>query len=170
MLTLSPPPTAHSRVTQIYIPHIATVIHEQNTLLAKGAGTRGAPHLALESMMVSNPMSVRPPLPLLPPCTDTAQDFLSHNRWALQQRCVYTVFYNASTCTQAYAELPACLEAVQLAYESGERAARVHALDLCEGSQVPVPGRSYENVEFRVRAPPSAPSATTDARRSATAR
>ena len=49
----------------------------------------------------------------------------------LQQRCVYTDFYNASMCTAAYAELPACLEAVRLAHESGERAARVHAMALC---------------------------------------
>jgi hypothetical protein len=41
-----------------YIPHIATVINEQNTALAAGKGLPGAIHLNLESMMVSNPISV----------------------------------------------------------------------------------------------------------------
>lgn len=45
--------------SQTYIPHIATVIHEENLALASGKGNPGAIHIKLESMMVSNPYSVR---------------------------------------------------------------------------------------------------------------
>lgn len=50
---------------QMYIPHIATVIHNENLALASGKGKPGAVHINLESMMVSNPLSVRisPPFP-----------------------------------------------------------------------------------------------------------
>lgn len=43
----------------MYIPHIATVIHEQNIAIANGHGTAGAKPLNFEAMMVSNPLSVR---------------------------------------------------------------------------------------------------------------
>jgi carboxypeptidase C (cathepsin A) len=42
----------------VYVPHIATVIYEQNTALAAGKGQPGAIHINLESLMVSNPISV----------------------------------------------------------------------------------------------------------------
>ena len=58
-------------VIKTYIPHIATVIHEQNTALAQSMVSRGklatspllvpgAQHINLESLMISNPYSVRP--------------------------------------------------------------------------------------------------------------
>ncbi|KAF7364768.1 SET domain-containing protein [Mycena venus] len=66
-----------------YVPHIATVIHEQNIALAAGKGQPGVVHINLETMMVSNPLS----------------DATSHFGWLLQTRC-YDVpdMYNASTC------------------------------------------------------------------------
>ncbi len=42
----------------VYVPHIATVIYEQNLALAAGKGQSGAVHINLESMMVNNPISV----------------------------------------------------------------------------------------------------------------
>lgn len=41
-----------------YVPHIATVIHEQNQALASGKGQPGAVHINLESLIISNPFSV----------------------------------------------------------------------------------------------------------------
>ncbi|KAJ7127649.1 serine carboxypeptidase-domain-containing protein [Mycena epipterygia] len=41
----------------MHVPHIATVIHEQNITLAVGKGEPGAIHVNLESMMVSNLIS-----------------------------------------------------------------------------------------------------------------
>ncbi|KAJ3552169.1 hypothetical protein NM688_g4293 [Phlebia brevispora] len=108
-----------------YIPHIATVIHDQNILVRNmvdiaqdydgralslyrlvpdrngGLPLQGARHVNLESMMVSNPYS----------------DILHHYRWALVQRC-QTGLFNASLCAQFNAALPACLEAIQVAYEA----------------------------------------------------
>ncbi|GJE90245.1 serine carboxypeptidase-like protein [Phanerochaete sordida] len=118
----------------VYIPHIATVIHEQNIALTLGRGKPGAARLNLDALMVSNPMS----------------DLLSHKRWALQQRCYNTDFYNALTCTEAFARLPACLEAVQMAYMHDTRALRGHAMDACENVYPDrIPGRSLENVNVR---------------------
>ncbi|KAJ7626192.1 alpha/beta-hydrolase [Roridomyces roridus] len=81
----------------IYIPHIATVIHEQNLALRAGAV-----HINLESMMVSNPVS----------------DAASYYRWMLQTRC-YDVpdMYNASTCAELFEVLPRCLDSIQLAMQ-----------------------------------------------------
>ncbi|KAK7012887.1 Alpha/Beta hydrolase protein [Favolaschia claudopus] len=100
----------------VYVPHIATVIHEQNIALAAGKGQPGAIHLNLESMMVSNPVS----------------DALSHYRWMLQQRC-YNVpdMYNASTCAELFAVLPTCLEAIQFAQQQSEPGPRVAAMKAC---------------------------------------
>jgi len=100
----------------MYVPHIATVIHEQNTALA--AGTRqpdGMGHINLESMMVSNPIS----------------DATSHFTWLLQTRCyINTNMYNASTCAEMFRLLPTCLDSIRLAQEtpgwSVERHAAAH--------------------------------------------
>lgn len=117
----------------IYVPHIATVIHKQNNALAAGNGKiPGARHINLESMMVSNPLS----------------DWLSHNRWALQQRCYLTDLYNASVCHDAFQKLPACLEATQMAYMHDTVARRSAAIDACDSIWPDVvEGRCYENVE-----------------------
>lgn len=85
-----------------YVPHIATVIQEQNRALAHGKGQPGAIHINLESLMISNPYS----------------DTLSHFRWMLQQRCYNNDLYNSTTCAELYQILPSCLEEIQLAYEN----------------------------------------------------
>lgn len=67
-----------------YVPHIATVIHERNLALAAGKGQPGAVHVNLESLMVSNPMSVSiefipPPIYFsFPHCALTGCDFSFH--------------------------------------------------------------------------------------------
>ncbi|KAF7348179.1 SET domain-containing protein [Mycena sanguinolenta] len=86
----------------IYVPHIATVIHEQNIALAKGKGQLGAIHINLESMMVSNP----------------ASDATSHYTWLLQTRCYNVEMYNASTCDEMFKILPTCLESIQFAQQT----------------------------------------------------
>ncbi|EKM51075.1 uncharacterized protein PHACADRAFT_103966, partial [Phanerochaete carnosa HHB-10118-sp] len=119
---------------KVYVPHIATVIHEQNAALAAGRGVPGAKHINLESMMVSNPMS----------------DWLSHNRWALQQRCYLTDFYNASACHAAYEELPSCLEAIQMAYMDDTITRRFDSIHICNNIHPElVEGRDLQNVELR---------------------
>ncbi|GJE95373.1 carboxypeptidase [Phanerochaete sordida] len=115
----------------MYVPHIATVIHEQNAALAAGHGHPGARHINLSSMLVSNPIS----------------DFLSHHRWVLQQRCYFTDIYNASTCNAAFAALPACLEAAQLAYIDSTLTRRVAARDACAAVTPDIEGRDLQNVE-----------------------
>ncbi|GJE95377.1 carboxypeptidase [Phanerochaete sordida] len=117
----------------IYVPHIATVIHEKNAALAAGRGRPGARHINLESMMVSNPMS----------------DWLSHNRWALQQRCYLTDFYNASACADAFAKLPACLEATQMAFMDDTVERRAAALHECYAVYPAIEGRDMQNVELK---------------------
>ncbi|KAJ7160172.1 alpha/beta-hydrolase [Mycena filopes] len=86
----------------VYVPHIATVIHEQNLELAKGKGAPGTIPINLESMMVSNPVS----------------DATSHFAWLLQMRC-YNVpdMYNASTCAELFEVLPTCLDSIRFAQE-----------------------------------------------------
>lgn len=142
------------RFLQVYIPHIATVIHEQNTALSLGKGIAGAKHLNFEAMMVSNPMSVCTPSPLLlrSVTSFSPQDLLTHKRWALQQRCYYTDFYNASTCTAAFERLPFCLEAIQMSYMNDTVINRAGAMKACDGVYPDkVPGRSLENINVRVR-------------------
>lgn len=143
------------------MPHIATVIHEQNAALAAGRGVPGARHINLKSMMVSNPMSVRLGSLLKPlACQSnqpTPQDWLSHNRWALQQRCYLTDLYNASTCHAAFEKLPSCLEATQMAYMDGTVARRSDSIRMCDNVYPEhVEGRDLLNVERRVRAMSSA--------------
>ncbi|KAJ7668131.1 alpha/beta-hydrolase [Mycena rosella] len=101
----------------MYIPHIATVIHEQNIALTAGKGKPGAVPINLESMMVSNPIS----------------DATSHFTWLLQMRCYNADMYNATTCAELFKVLPACLDSIQFAQQtpgwSVER--RVAAQSIC---------------------------------------
>ncbi|KAJ7153077.1 alpha/beta-hydrolase [Mycena crocata] len=85
----------------IYVPNIATVIHEQNLLLANGGGHPGAVHINLDALILSNPLS----------------NPMAHFGWVLQYRCVEHQIYNATQCRTLYAELPACLEAIQMAVD-----------------------------------------------------
>ncbi|KAJ6508230.1 alpha/beta-hydrolase [Mycena sanguinolenta] len=102
----------------VYVPHIATVIHEQNIALAKGKGQPGAIHINLESMMVSNPIS----------------DATSHFTWLLQTRCYNAEMYNASTCNEMFKILPTCLESIQFAQQTPAWSVgrRVAAQDICQ--------------------------------------
>ncbi|KAF7290070.1 hypothetical protein HMN09_01312100 [Mycena chlorophos] len=89
----------------MYVPHIATVIHEQNLLVAKHKGQPGAIPIHLESMMVSNPVS------------DAASNF----RWKLYERCtLFTNMYNATTCAELAPLLPVCLDAIAFAQQTEE--------------------------------------------------
>ncbi|KAJ7181596.1 alpha/beta-hydrolase [Mycena crocata] len=103
----------------MYVPHMATVIHEQNVALAHGKGQPGAIHINLESMMVSNPIS----------------DATSHFTWLLQQRCNNVPdMYNASTCRDLFEILPTCLDSIQLAQQGPEWSVerRVAAQNTCD--------------------------------------
>ncbi|KAF8581123.1 alpha/beta-hydrolase [Ramaria rubella] len=100
----------------IYVPHIATVIHEQNHAIALGKGRPGAIHINLASLIISNPFS----------------DALSHFRWFLYQACHNTNLYNSTTCTELYTLLPSCLESIQFAYENSTVDNRVAAWSLCQ--------------------------------------
>jgi carboxypeptidase C (cathepsin A) len=117
----------------MYVPHIATVIHEQNLALAAGKGQPGAVHVNLESMMVSNPISVSRFFPAHSPYIQETQDATSHFKWLLQMRCYNADMYNASTCADLFRVLPTCLDSIQLAQQgpgwSVER--RVAAQKIC---------------------------------------
>jgi carboxypeptidase C (cathepsin A) len=43
----------------VYAPVIASVIHEENKVLAQGEGKPGTVHINLDSIMLSNSISVR---------------------------------------------------------------------------------------------------------------
>ncbi|KAJ7461996.1 alpha/beta-hydrolase [Mycena latifolia] len=101
----------------VYVPNIATVIHEQNLALAAGKGQPGAVHINLESMMVSNPIS----------------DATSHFKWMLQMRCYNADMYNASTCAELFEVLPTCLDSIELARQGpGSVERRVAAQAICD--------------------------------------
>lgn len=85
------------------------------------------------------------------------QDALSHYTWTLQQRCKYTDLYNSSTCEVFYGRIPFCLDAIKLVYEDPSVTEnRVQANTICQTTQLQkLEGRSYENVNRRVRALPT---------------
>ncbi|KAJ7086829.1 alpha/beta-hydrolase [Mycena belliarum] len=85
----------------VYVPHVATVIHEQNMLVARGRGRPGAIPIHLDALILSNPFTN--------PST--------HFRWLLQYRCMDHHVFNSTDCTRLYAELPTCLDSIDLAYE-----------------------------------------------------
>ncbi|KAJ7461953.1 Alpha/Beta hydrolase protein [Mycena latifolia] len=94
----------------MYVPNIATVIHEQNLALAAGKGQAGAIHINLESMM----------------------DATSHFTWLLQMRCYLADMYNATTCVEMFEQLPACLDSIQLARQGpGSVERRLAAQTIC---------------------------------------
>ncbi|KAI0316871.1 Alpha/Beta hydrolase protein [Amylostereum chailletii] len=99
----------------VYVPNIATVIHEQNQAVAKGQGQPGAIHINLESVMVSNPLS----------------DPLSWFRWNLHYRCELSDVYNSTTCSEMYGLLPQCLESIEMALQQSSVATRTAASDDC---------------------------------------
>ncbi|KAJ7653982.1 alpha/beta-hydrolase [Mycena polygramma] len=98
----------------VYVPNIAAVIHEQNTLSQRGQGRPGSVHINLEALILSNP----------------ASDPMAHFRWLLHYRCNHEV-YNSTTCKSLYSELPYCLESIEMAFEIPTVENRVRAWDLC---------------------------------------
>ncbi|KAF9006048.1 Alpha/Beta hydrolase protein [Cyathus striatus] len=99
----------------VYMPNIATVIHEQNLAISNGQGYPNAKHINLESIMISNPL------------TSPA----SHFGWILQYRCAEKHVYNETACTELHAKQPSCLEKIQLAYEIPTVKNRAAAFDFC---------------------------------------
>ncbi|KAF7313009.1 hypothetical protein MKEN_00985800 [Mycena kentingensis (nom. inval.)] len=99
----------------IYVPNIATVIHEQNLLVAAGKGRSHAKHLNLDALVLTNPLS----------------NPQAHLSWLLHFRCVEHQIYNSTQCTELYAELPKCLDALQMAFTSMGLANRRAAAQAC---------------------------------------
>ncbi|KAK0226488.1 alpha/beta-hydrolase [Armillaria fumosa] len=95
----------------IYVPHIATVIHEQNQRRAPGAID-----INLEALLVSNPFS----------------DPASHYQWQLYYMCTVTDVYNATTCADLYAVLPSCLESIEMSIMSPTLENKRESMKLCE--------------------------------------
>ncbi|KAJ7165846.1 alpha/beta-hydrolase [Mycena filopes] len=100
----------------VSIPHIATVIQEENLLLQRERGRPGSIPINLEALMLSNP----------------ASDPMSHFRWLLQYRCVDHEVYNSSTCKALYSELPTCLESVEMAFKIPTVENRVRSWEICD--------------------------------------
>ncbi|KAJ6525669.1 Alpha/Beta hydrolase protein [Mycena capillaripes] len=84
-----------------YAPNVATVIQEQNALVAASPSTSGV-HLNLESLMISNPNS----------------DPMAHYRWLLYFHCELHSVYDADTCAAMYAKLPECLDLIEISLQN----------------------------------------------------
>ncbi|KAJ6502329.1 alpha/beta-hydrolase [Mycena sanguinolenta] len=98
-----------------FIPHIATIIQEQNAALGVGLV-----HINLESLIVSNPSS----------------DPMAHYRWLLYFYCELHNVYDADTCASMYAKLPNCLDLIEmslqdLGFSNSANAARRAAREAC---------------------------------------
>ncbi|KAJ7107556.1 alpha/beta-hydrolase [Mycena epipterygia] len=100
----------------VYVPHVATVIHEQNMLVKTGHGRPGAVLINLDALMLSNPIS----------------DPMSHFRWLLQYRCMDHHVFNSTACKTLYSELPSCLESIEMAFELPTVENRQKAWELCD--------------------------------------
>ncbi|KAJ7224934.1 alpha/beta-hydrolase [Mycena haematopus] len=99
----------------VYVPHIATVIQEQNMLIAADQGRKGAIPINLDALILSNPFS----------------DPTSHFRWLLHYRCMDHQLFNETDCRRLYSELPTCLDSIDLALEIPTVENRVKARTLC---------------------------------------
>ncbi|KAJ7915314.1 alpha/beta-hydrolase [Mycena leptocephala] len=99
----------------VYVPNIATVIHEQNTLLKSGTGCSGAVHILLDALILSNPLS----------------NPMAHFTWLLQFRCMDHSFYNSTECRRLYSVLPAYLESVEMAFRLPTLENRLASIELC---------------------------------------
>ncbi|KAJ7822954.1 alpha/beta-hydrolase [Mycena leptocephala] len=99
----------------VYVPNIATVIHEQNILLKSGTGYPGAVHIPLDALILSNPLS----------------NPMAHFTWLLQFRCMDHSFYNSTECRTLYSVLPACLESVEMAFRLPTLENRLASIELC---------------------------------------
>ncbi|KAF9002263.1 alpha/beta-hydrolase [Cyathus striatus] len=99
----------------IYMPNIATVIHEQNLAISLGKGQPGAKRINLESIMISNPLT----------------NPISHFSWILQYLCAEKHVYNETACTELHAGQPLCLEKIHLAFEIPTVENRFGAANYC---------------------------------------
>ncbi|KAJ7152719.1 alpha/beta-hydrolase [Mycena crocata] len=123
----------------VYVPHIATVIHEQNLLRKSGRGQPGAIHINLDALILSNPFT----------------NPVAHFRWLLQYRCSEHHVYNSTDCKRLYSELPACLDSIDMAFQQPTVENRVHATKLCyEGMSADSHGTVTEDIRRKcVRRP-----------------
>ncbi|VDB83134.1 unnamed protein product [Peniophora sp. CBMAI 1063] len=85
----------------IWVPHIATVIHEQNKAIARGEGRPGAITINLKSLALSNP----------------ASSPKAWYGWALHYMCELHNVYNSTTCASLYPLLPECLDRLDYALD-----------------------------------------------------
>ncbi|PBK87045.1 alpha/beta-hydrolase [Armillaria gallica] len=108
----------------IYVPHIATVIHEQNQRHA------GVIDINLEALLLSNPFS----------------DPASHYKWQLFYMCTVTNVYSATTCAYLHAVLPFCLESIEMSMKSPTLENKRALMKLCEAIEGDAHGRVIEDV------------------------
>ncbi|KZV74989.1 alpha/beta-hydrolase [Peniophora sp. CONT] len=103
----------------IWVPHIATVIQEQNKAIARGEGIPGAIPINLESLALSNPAS-------------SPKAWFG---WMLYYMCELHDVYNATTCASLYPLLPQCLDKLDYALDEATSTAesRNDALEFCSG-------------------------------------
>lgn len=100
----------------VYVPNIATVIHEENKAIQAGKGKANAELIDLQALILSNPLS----------------DPMTHWTWLLQYRCVLHQVYNSTTCTNMYTKLPSCIDSIRSSFSNtADRAGRVKALEIC---------------------------------------
>ncbi|KAK7050639.1 Alpha/Beta hydrolase protein [Favolaschia claudopus] len=100
----------------VYVPNIATVIHEQNIALATTPSrSHNNVHINLDALILSNP----------------ATNPMAHWTWLLHYRCVEHKLYNSTDCTRLYVKLPSCQESLDMAFTVPTRENRVAALELC---------------------------------------
>ncbi|KAJ7730162.1 alpha/beta-hydrolase [Mycena metata] len=125
----------------IYVPNIATVIHEQNLLLANGGGNLGAVHIHLDALILSNPLT----------------NPMSHFSWFLHYRCVDHALYNTTQCETHYAELPVCLESIQMAFDVPTLANRLVSQELCWKLQDDLHGINQEDIRRTCNEDPDDP-------------
>ncbi|KAJ7452746.1 Alpha/Beta hydrolase protein [Mycena galericulata] len=130
----------------VYVPNIATVIHEQNLLLESGRGQRGAVPIPLDALIISNPFTSP----------------IAHFTWLLQYRCVEHQIYNTTDCDRLYADLPTCLESVELAFEIPTVANRVRASQLCYQHMNSADMHGVLAEDIRVRCTPVDPTDPTE--------
>ncbi|GJJ09770.1 hypothetical protein Clacol_003994 [Clathrus columnatus] len=101
----------------VYVPNIASVIHEQNKAIAVNKYSNLIP-INLDSMMVSNPITV-------------GSNPLVHYQWAWEYRCNIHQLHNSTTCSELSSIIPRCLEMIELAYQFPTVEYRAQATENC---------------------------------------
>nr|GAT51131.1 predicted protein [Mycena chlorophos] len=114
----------------IHVPNIATAIHQHNLLIDAGKGHPGTQHVNLEALILSNPLS----------------NPHAHFSWLLHYRCVTHQLHNTTTCAELFTELPACLDAIQMAFDTSKLEHRQAAAGACWPLAAEVPGINTEDI------------------------